>query len=511
MRQFIMVSLVIVLILLGFTGVVTAQERPPAILNFGLSEEVAFTVYEVEYENKMASFSWQTVNLSSDYQLVLETYQVDAWTKITGDTPLPANTTDYEMPLYHPLNFGPMMYRLSIQDANGTIYDQRFVEINFAPSDDTPEITQFYVDTTDIVNPLVFNAIVYWEIANRRSYTNLEFDQILPNGSVKSIELPRTNLWVASFGHGTIQPEYVMGDIVIRLRVVDMLTGTVYTHQELTIAPPEVPNTLPTSSVSVATSTPRPTTVSANAPNLVYLTINPDPVNRLEPFVVSWRVERATNVTATLQYFIYKGNVWTPFPDKSIEGFGVGETSFSVADIHYSLNTLRIHLDVIGEDGQTYAFDSESFSLACFPMIEGAGSQCSSYEPLTTNASYQPFEHGLMIWRADTNQVYVLGGIETTGFFWQQFSVSEATLTESPPDGLFGPEGVFAGVWVNNENVQGVGWATAPAQSYSLQAQYYIDRATASSSAWFITIPQNIMMLIGDYTSTSGPSWRLLQ
>lgn len=516
MRRVIVLSLSLFVLLMS-RHVGFAQERPPAILKFMLSEDVNYTIHEVEYENKLGIFTWETVNLAPTYHLVLEAYQVDGWTKITGNKPLPANTTNFEITLYHPLNFGPIIYRLSIQDQDGYVYDQRFVEINFAPNNAAPEITQFYIDTTETVNSLVFRAVVYWEVANRRPYTNLEFDQILPDGSIESIELPRTNLWVASFGHGIIQPKYVDGDIVVRLRMVDLLNGTVYAEHQLIIIPPEVPNP----SISVGNSgtgnvintppTPTPAIANPNAPHLVYLDVNPTPVNRLEPFVVSWQVEHVTEVTATVQHYIYKGNSWTPLANKSIQGFGVGETSFSLADIHYSLGELRIHLNVIGEDGQSYEFVSDSFSLACFPLIGGDGNQCSSYEAFTTNASYQPFEHGVMIWRADINQVYVLGSHDTTGFFWQQFVVSDGAVETSPPDGLFKPDGAFAGVWANNSNVQGIGWATAPLQNYTLQVQYNIDVATPSSNAWHISTPQNIVVLTGSYTATSGPNWQFMQ
>src|SRR5689334_983875 len=69
-----------------------------------------------------------------------------------------------------------------------------------------PQITSF-TSTATAVDPTALNnrtarIPVSWTISNRPNSANLVFEQVLPDGRVVNVELPRDNPWVASNGNG---------------------------------------------------------------------------------------------------------------------------------------------------------------------------------------------------------------------------------------------------------------------------------------------------------------------
>lgn len=79
---------------------------------------------------------------------------------------------------------------------------------------------------------------VEWDTANRPFIANLVFDQVLPDGSALNVELPRPLPWVASTGQGMaapILPGEDATEIVLRLRMVNMLTREVFDEATITL------------------------------------------------------------------------------------------------------------------------------------------------------------------------------------------------------------------------------------------------------------------------------------
>lgn len=95
-------------------------------------------------------------------------------------------------------------------------------------------------------------------------------------------------------------------------------------------------------------------------------------------------------------------------------------------------------------------------------------SLAKSQARITTQAAFQQYYQGFMIWRADTGAIYVFGlGM---GSYPQS---SYAGLPDNdcagspPPAGFVCPINGFGRVWANNTDTrQYMGWATAPEQSY---------------------------------------------
>src|SRR5690606_5442300 len=78
---------------------------------------------------------------------------------------------------------------------------------------------------------------VDWNITNRPPTANPVFEQLLPGGEAVNVELPREFLWVPSSGSGPVAPvaPETGNTIDLRMRVVDMVNGTVYAEDTVSI------------------------------------------------------------------------------------------------------------------------------------------------------------------------------------------------------------------------------------------------------------------------------------
>jgi hypothetical protein len=101
-------------------------------------------------------------------------------------------------------------------------------------------------------------------------------------------------------------------------------------------------------------------------------------------------------------------------------------------------------------------------------------------QPLTytTQAAFQQFEHGFMIWLADTGQVRTFMGTSsgaadvTLQEIYQEFvDVSDGA---QPPTGLIRPENAFGLVWFGYYYTYSteLGWAVSAEQSYTATLDY---------------------------------------
>ncbi len=99
--------------------------------------------------------------------------------------------------------------------------------------------------------------------------------------------------------------------------------------------------------------------------------------------------------------------------------------------------------------------------------------------PSTLVASYQPFEHGFMIWKSTNSEIdvyYAPSGVTANGGFVRVFPASVyGGLPDNPyivptPSGVVRPAFGFGKVWGNYSDIRGaLGWATAPETGYTQQ------------------------------------------
>lgn len=120
-------------------------------------------------------------------------------------------------------------------------------------SQSAPTITDFGtsangVDRTQLANRSA-RIPVRWDTANRPAGSNLIFEQVLPDGRVMNVELPRDNPLVPDRGQGVVQPfppGDVVNEVVLRVRLVTIARGTVLDERSITLpilaaAPPPEP------------------------------------------------------------------------------------------------------------------------------------------------------------------------------------------------------------------------------------------------------------------------------
>src|SRR5690606_28992583 len=99
-----------------------------------------------------------------------------------------------------------------------------------------PALTVFNVRYSAPINRAELNngtvrLPVSWTAINRPNWTNLIFEQVLPDGTVHNVELPRPFSWVNSSDNGMVAPISVGNDadqIVLRVRLADNALNRTY-------------------------------------------------------------------------------------------------------------------------------------------------------------------------------------------------------------------------------------------------------------------------------------------
>ncbi|MCS6871387.1 MAG: hypothetical protein RML95_00350 [Anaerolineae bacterium] len=265
LRQFLR-SLLLLTIAVGISisGIALAAQNPqvdflpPAILSF-TSDARTITVEAIESGAAQIVLSWQTVGLTDDYSLRLFALVVSEWTPLTDQNLPPVGSA--RLVVQPSLDFSPPTYRLAIFDRQNRLINQHIVTLPFdttAPLP-TPQIVSFEatVGGVDFVELGQNRARVpvTWRVRGRVPTSNLVFEQLLPDGRAVSVELPRLSRWIASSGEGVVAPILPDNDalsIQLRLRVLDLATGTVYAEQVITLPIIRDGSPLPTATAPIA-------------------------------------------------------------------------------------------------------------------------------------------------------------------------------------------------------------------------------------------------------------------
>lgn len=215
---------------------------PPAILYFA-SEATYVTVAQAEAGNVQTVLRWQVLGMRSGDYLTLSQYQGNAWVSMLNpySTPLEA-TGQFAVFIQHPLNFGPITYRLAVYDSRNAVQSEQFLLIPYSGySNQPPSIELFTARQASIdANVLYYQGgtvSLAWRVLNRPVGTNLVFEQVLENGTAVSVELPRNQLWVASTGEGVVAPRLPERAkvFVLRIRLVNVSTGQTLDQREVSI------------------------------------------------------------------------------------------------------------------------------------------------------------------------------------------------------------------------------------------------------------------------------------
>lgn len=312
------VLLVLLLITASVVGAQTGQ-RIPAIVQFSAGTP-SFTVSELEAGTARAVLAWHIINIANQ-RITLESYSLNGWESmlVEGETLAPVGTR--EITVRHPLTFGTPTYRLAVvDDDEGRVVSEQYLTIPYTESAEPPTIEQFTTDTTALNSAELIQrsarAVVRWSVAGRIPTSNLIFEQVISPEDVISVELPREFLWVPSQGQGEVAPDVplaIENGVLLRLTVIDVVTGTVYDQAEITVPVTGAEIALPTaeftetptpteSAVTTLVAPATPVLPAEGAPRIVVFTTDVRVASAGQDVIVSWNVENASAVQIQEQY-----------------------------------------------------------------------------------------------------------------------------------------------------------------------------------------------------------------
>ena len=154
----------------------------------------------------------------------------------------------------------------------------------------------------------------------------------------------------------------------------------------------------------------------------------------------------------------------------------------------------------------------------------------SAATPYVTQAIYQPFEYGFMVWRSDENCVYTIqnsidGGprfavipktipagsnpmIYSYGYCLAVAPLIDKPLEVTPPAGLIEPTGVLGKVWRYYDELRtSLGYATQPEEDYAATIPTNAGAAVMDGLPFTMaqmTLPDGTILACGSRAATAG-------
>lgn len=118
---------------------------------------------------------------------------------------------------------------------------------------------------------------------------------------------------------------------------------------------------------------------------------------------------------------------------------------------------------------------------------------CPAGDAGTVQASFQPFEGGMMLTRADTSEIFVLFSTGQLGHYRDTWRGEAIAINEMTPPETIPPQRAFGKVWTENQVVRiRLGWATAPEQAYTMRYQ------PAVSGRLYVTLPNGTVIYLAE-------------
>jgi hypothetical protein len=564
-------SLVILVgVLISLASLAAAQQPdelpPPAIITFS-SDLPAVTMDALERRDVQATLAWNIANLRGAQQIKLQIYQLNEWGDVFPETQMLRAVDEHEITVEPPLNFGPPTYRLLIVDAQGRTLDERILTIPFdsaAMAEWQPEIETFSTSAQN-VNAADLSAgrarvEVSWRVSERLPGTNVVFEQLMEDGRLVAVELPRLNLWLPSEGTGSVAPilpDQADEPVRLRARVIDLTTREVYASAELVL--PVVGT-----AGRAATATPLPSILPTSVPDFQGCQVSPllvpltgvfgDGCNfysdgtlnvqinefalsalgvveavpganpRGDLYALRWNITGSTHALIE----VYDRNVLVPgldaYPALQIitDLPPVGAINIILPDT--LSNGARLVLwayepletSVAGGLWQHTAYVVQDIpsvisaatrptpTPSCEPRFHFTPGESDPYgcaAPVyiySEPGAYQPFERGFMLWRSGDRAVLVFS---KDGWFSYYQEVNYDTLpdnpvVETPPTGRVRPISGFGRIWGNLPEVR-----EALGWALAQEQAYTMTAQTSAAPFYYLTTPDGtVLQLRSNFT-----------
>jgi len=472
---------VVVMALMVVAAPASAQEPLPSIVTFE-ADLASVAVQDAESGTVTAALSWHTVGVTADYRLRLHTYRLNAWELVFDENSVPLEPVGArEVTIRHPLNFGPPTFLLSIVDAQSRIVDQRTLSIPYELDEErVPAIQTFTANTLAVeANALsqgTARVTVAWTVADRLPASNLVFEQVFADESVVSIELPRANRWIPSLGEGPVAPVGRAGAtaVMLRLSVVDVVTGEVYDEAELSLG---------VTGVVTESFVQAPPTTTPPGGEVIAFTAQPDLVNPGAAVTLSWEIEGTGGVII----------------EQSVPNMTLVETVVTAQSPKGSATVYLPDYAAYSVDYTLYTANRGSSATAVveincpYTFFFGQADGCPSGEAREVEAAYEEFEGGIMVWRGDTREIYVFYDDGTASYFLE---ANYAGMPERPADAMppldrYAPVSGFGRVWSNAPGVRDrLGWALMTEQGYTMTIQpVAVTRTPPPEFSFFLRLP----------------------
>ncbi len=386
-----------------------------------------------------------------------------------------------------------------VETGTGKELAQQSITLPIINDPNAPAIGAFNaLVASDGIDPVVLYAGTYkvavtWATNNRPANSNLVFEQVLEDGSVVNVELPRQNPIIPSSGTGTVQlkaPQKTgASSVTLRLRLVNLTTKTTITQVDITKSVKGAVVVVPTATVA-----PTQAPVSGAAPIAVTsFTVSPNPVARGGGVTLAWSVDGGATRVKIDRLAEFTGQTVETLLDQQPAS---GSAPYTIPAEY--INSATFQLSASTADGQE-TIQTAVLNLTCSFADKLTADSCPATQAKEVNTAFQSFEKGMMIWRGDTRKIYVLfndGTWQALDDTWQE---GDNVGTDAAPQGLKKPEHGFGKVWFQIAGVSVLGWATADEISYKGTWEMYpLLDADQMTLVPHFTLPDGRIVRIGN-------------
>lgn len=497
MRQ---LFIIVCCLMIGLPVGISNADAPPAIITFSFIETIDdLSVIDAELGRRSTTLEWMTTPLREGDTILLQQLILDDWQTLNDeDDPSLSEIDEFSFRIEHSLTFSPPTYRLIIQDEAEEIVSQRVLTLDYHVEDESPSILSFSAE------PLNDNSsgstrrqteyTVEWDVANRTPMSHIAFKQVMPNDELVDIEQTRESLWVSSSGTGIVQSVSVNApELVFRMMLTDLSSGAILDSRDVIIAVPlvEVPTQVPNVSRSdtvINSFSATPTDITFETP----VTFNWDVSGDYDHATLFWwpdGIGSLIEIDTPVDSYEYQIPVNT-FPDMHIITLSVYDANGALLD----------------------SFDT-TIRVSCpYEWAFGDLNNCATSPVLESEAAYQAFQYGFMIWYPEREQdIWVFQNNGSVSSYIDVWDGSDYVIDSPIPPGTSAPERGFGYLWATNATVRnGLGGALDSEESYTINVQIaLLPGGLTPPTVNFFTLPDGQVIEI--YFGDGYPIWQYVE